>query len=557
MRAVFQALTSSFPATSFTGPCLPSFRRTMPLCSHGMVSARSLAKAGDQGEGALDVMEFLDSLKNYEKLGVPKGAGTESLDGFDLTRMRRLLVALGDPLSKYPVIHIAGTKGKGSTATFISNILRAQGYCVGSYTSPHIMSIHERIVAGKTEDPITPSSFQSLFQDNRNIIEAAISAEQGSLTYFEVLTALAFQYFAAVNVDIAVVEAGLGGARDATNVISPSGLAVAVITNIGKEHLEALGGSIESISLAKSGIIKQGRPVVLGGPLDSRSEEIICKVASSKSSTVIRAFGKGMNYKVGDVKLKANGVFQCCDISVNSTSQDVSPPWKLDRKSLELQMMGFHQLDNALTAICTTLCLRNQGWRVHENSIWSGLEQTFVAGRFHVIPKAIKLGCGDLTLVLDGAHTASSAKALASTLKMVFSSESLALVIAMASDKDHYEFCAQLLSGSIPKVVVATESLVAGGRFRSTPASLLAQTWDRAAKDHNLDVAYLHSEEENETSLPDSAIIITESNSILSSIKKASQLLHLDSRGVVCVTGSLHAVSEVLSLLRTEPSLNA
>lgn len=99
MRAAFQALTSSFPATSFTGPRLPSFRRTMPLCSHGMVSA----KAGNAGEGALDVMEFLDSLKNYEKLGVPKGAGTESLDGFDLARMRRLLVALGDPLSKYPV----------------------------------------------------------------------------------------------------------------------------------------------------------------------------------------------------------------------------------------------------------------------------------------------------------------------------------------------------------------------------------------------------------------------------------------------------------------------
>lgn len=537
-------------------------------------AAAAAANVGEGAGGAPDVIEFLDSLKNYEKVGVPRGAGTESPEGFDLARMRRLISCLGDPLSHYPVVHIAGTKGKGSTAAFISNILRAEGYSVGSYTSPHIMSIHERIIAGKTEEPISPTSFQRLFQDNWKTIEAAILAEQGSLTHFEVLTALAFKYFSQVNVDIAIVEAGLGGARDATNVISPAGLAVAVITNIGKEHLAALGGSLESIALAKSGIIKQGRPVVLGGPLDSHSKEIICKDATSKNARIIPAFGEGMHYGVVDVRLDDDGAFQCCDMSINRTfSHEHASGWKIEKKSLQLRMMGCHQLDNAVTAICTILCLRDQGWRVQENAIWSGLEQTFVTGRFQIVSKAeaARLGGEHITLVLDGAHTASSAKALASTLKMVFPSDPLAFVVAMASDKDHYDFCSQLLSGAIPKVVVATEMLIAGGRFRSTSASFLAQNWDRAAKEKNLEVANSHcygiaghqkavelQSVDERNSRPDPAIVITESESILSAVKKAGQLLQVThKKGVVCITGSLHVVSAVLSLLRADPTTGA
>ncbi|KAI5074185.1 hypothetical protein GOP47_0010146 [Adiantum capillus-veneris] len=444
--------------------------------------------------GAPKVLEFLDSLKNFEKLGVPKGAGTESAEGFDLARMYRLLSAFGDPLSCYPVIHVAGTKGKGSTAAFIGNILRAEGYSVGSYTSPHIMSIHERIVAGKSEDPITPDAFQKLFEDNRKILEEAIAAEQGALTYFEVLSVLAFQYFAQVNVDIAVVEAGLGGARDATNVISAAGLAVAVITNIGKEHSVALGGSLESIALAKSGIIKQGRPVVLGGPLDLHIEEIICEVAASKSSKVIRAFGEGMHHRIGGVTLEDSGAFQSCDLSIDLLFPGGSlRSWKLDKKSLQLRMLGPHQLNNALTAICTILCIRDQGWRIKEDAIWSGLERTFTLGRFQVMPKAesIRLGCDLSTLVLDGA-----------------------LVIAMASDKDHHGFCQELLQGSAPKVVVVTESMVAGGKYRSTAASVLVDCWCQAARTKKLEVLHALTKDDVKGSKPDSVITITDSESI-------------------------------------------
>lgn len=204
---------------------------------------------------------YLDNLKNHEKSGVPKGAGTDSNDGFDLGRMKRLMQSLGNPQSKFKAIHIAGTKGKGSTAAFLSNILRAEGYSVGCYTSPHIKTIRERITLGRLGDPVSAKAVNSLFQRIKVVLDQAVQLEMGCLSHFEVLTAVAFNLFAEENVEIAVIEAGLGGARDATNVISSSDLAASVITTIGEEHLAALGGSLESIAIAKSGIIKHGRPV--------------------------------------------------------------------------------------------------------------------------------------------------------------------------------------------------------------------------------------------------------------------------------------------------------
>ncbi|KAL3524386.1 hypothetical protein ACH5RR_017220 [Cinchona calisaya] len=208
-----------------------------------------------------EFMDFIDNLKNYEKAGVPKGAGTDSDDGFDLGRMRRLLQLLGNPHFKFKSIHIAGTKGKGSTAAFLSSILRAQGYSVGCYTSPHIRTIRERITLGVSGDPVPVKTLNRHFQSLRMVLERAIELENGCLSHFEVLTAVAFSLFAQESVDIAVIEAGLGGARDATNVIPSSTLAAAIITTIGEEHLAALGGSLESIAVAKSGIIKDACPV--------------------------------------------------------------------------------------------------------------------------------------------------------------------------------------------------------------------------------------------------------------------------------------------------------
>lgn len=208
-----------------------------------------------------ELVNYLDNLKNYEKAGVPRGAGTDSRDGFDLGRMRRLMGLLGNPQSKYKTVHIAGTKGKGSTAAFLSNILRSEGYSVGCYTSPHIQTIRERISVGKSGDPVSVESLSYLFQNVKKILDQAVELENGHLSHFEVFTAIAFSLFAQENIEIAVIEAGLGGARDATNIISSSELAASAITTVGAEHLAALGGSLESIATAKSGIIKHSRPV--------------------------------------------------------------------------------------------------------------------------------------------------------------------------------------------------------------------------------------------------------------------------------------------------------
>jgi folylpolyglutamate synthase/dihydrofolate synthase len=141
--------------------------------------------------------------------------------------------------------------------------MREQGYNVGCYTSPHLLTIRERISVGQSGGPVSAELLRDLFGHAKEAIGQSIESEDGALTHFEVFTALSYLLFSQENVDIAIVEAGLGGARDATNVIQSTELAASVITTVGKEHLAALGGSLQSIAVAKSGIIKQERPVML------------------------------------------------------------------------------------------------------------------------------------------------------------------------------------------------------------------------------------------------------------------------------------------------------
>uniref|UniRef100_A0A2N9EAT3 Mur ligase central domain-containing protein n=1 Tax=Fagus sylvatica TaxID=28930 RepID=A0A2N9EAT3_FAGSY len=323
-------------------------------------------------------MEYMDSLKNYEKVGVPKGAGTDSDDGFDLSRMRRLMVRLGNPQSHFKAVHIAGTKGKGSTAAFLSNILRAEGYSVGCYSSPHIQTIRERISLGNFGEPVSAKTLNSIFLQIKKTLDQAMEHENGRMSHFEVFTAIAFTLFARENVDIAVIEAGLGGARDATNIISSSELAASVITTIGEEHLAALGGSLESIAMAKSGIIKHGCPVVLGGPFLPHIECILRDKALSMSSPVVSASDAGNRSTIKGISMLNGRPCQSCDLVIQ-----VERDFKLFLELLDVKlcMLGSHQLQNAATASCAALCLRNLGWRISDGSIRAGLEHTFLLGR--------------------------------------------------------------------------------------------------------------------------------------------------------------------------------
>ncbi|RZB69286.1 Dihydrofolate synthetase isoform B [Glycine soja] len=443
-----------------------------------------------------DFLDYLDSLKNYEKSGVPKGAGTDSSDGFDLGRMRCLMERFGNPHSKFKAVHIAGTKGKASTAAFVSNILRNEGYSVGCYTSPHILTIRERILLGKSGHLVSAKLLNDLFRRIKPDIDQAMKEENGCISHFEVFTTMAFLLFADENVDFAVIEAGLGGARDATNIISSSGLVASVITTIGEEHLAALGGSLETIAMAKAGIIKQDRP----------------------------------SCKLHDVKL---------------------------------QMLGDHQLQNAATATCVALVLRNLGWSISDKSIRYGLEDTYLLGRsqFLTSEEAEVLGLTGSTVLLDGAHTKESAKALMNTIRMAFPKAQLVFVVAMASDKDHVGFAREILSGVHVETVVLTEAAIAGGVTRTTPASLLRDSWIKASGELGIGIVHdgmaeyseLLKEQPvgSESNLGDGKTVLATESCLKGCLRTANQILSRrgDEKRVIVFTGSLHIAASVLASL--------
>ncbi|CAI0454242.1 unnamed protein product [Linum tenue] len=509
-------------------------RRRAPRCSNGGSNPslemflgwkQFFATCREEPEELKDFSAYLDSLTNYEKSGVPKDAGTDSDDGLDLGRMRRLMTRLGDPQSKFKVVHIAGTKGKGSTAAFVSNILRAQGYSVGCYTSPHIMSIRERMTVGKSGDPVASKSLNCLFHKIKGQLDEAVQLENGLLTHFEILTATAFALFAEEKSDIAVIEAGLGGARDATNILSSSELAASVITTICEEHLDALGGSLESIAMAKAGIIKHGVPV--------------------------RSSIKGLSMldcrpcQVNDLVIQAQGDLQL----------------SLELSDVHLQMLGEHQLQNAVTAACTILCLRNQGWQVSDKSIMSGLENTHLLGRSQFLSskEADALGLHGTTILVDGAHTKESANSLMDTIQMAFPDAELAFIVAMARDKNHVAFAKEILSARRLAAVFLTEAEIAGGKSRTTSAEWLRDQWLQACKEVGIkSVQDIVPEEHHQMcssamreSMESSTHLVAE-KSLAVAVQAAGGILGRRTSagkkrpGVVVITGSLHAVSSVL-----------
>ncbi|KAM4076175.1 hypothetical protein ACJW30_12G043200 [Castanea mollissima] len=384
---------------------------------------------------------------------------------------------------------------------------------------------------------------------------------------------MAFTLFARGNVDIVVIEAGLGGARDATNIISSSGLAASVITTIGEEHLAALGGSLESIALAKSGIIKHGCPLVLGGPFLPHIECILRDKALSMSSPVVSASDAGNRSTIKGVSRMNGRPYQSCDLVIQ-----IERDFKLFLELLDVKlcMLGSHQLQNAATATCAVLCLRNLGWRISDGSIRAGLEHTFLLGRSQILTsketEALGLWgvkrpwqvCGPLGRVKKGrpapelsiSHTNESTNALVKTIKMTFGKAPLALVVAMASDKDHVGFAREFLS-----VVLLTEADIAGGKSRTTSASLLRDCWIQASKELGIDIIHDGTTKSREvfnnlllcsaSKLENETILAAES-SLMATLKATNQILRErtgNQSGIIVVTGSLHIVSMVLAAL--------
>ena len=306
-----------------------------------------------------------------------RGTHTPGHSTFHLERISRLLERMGNPHLAVPTIHVAGTKGKGSTAAMIASILSAAGHRVGLYTSPSLHTVTERVRVGM--EPIGQEDFAGLVE--RMWLEVEWVGEHGGygpLMYFEFLTTLAFQHFSEINADFQVIEVGLGGRLDATNVVHP---AVSVITSISLDHTGVLGDTIPQIASEKAGIIKDGVPVVVA-PQDEAALDTIRRIAVERGSPM--------------VDVERSLPWQPYHSDLNGQSFTVRG--LRDTYKVSLPLIGEYQQENAATAIAAAETLMDAGHPLTKGDILDGLRNTRWPGRFQVLR-----GDGPRVIV-DGAH---------------------------------------------------------------------------------------------------------------------------------------------------------
>ncbi|HEV2386721.1 MAG TPA: folylpolyglutamate synthase/dihydrofolate synthase family protein [Candidatus Acidoferrales bacterium] len=329
---------------------------------------------------------------------------------FDLENIRSLTQALGQPHRRYPSAHIAGTNGKGSTAAFLDSILRAAGLATGLYTSPHLERINERIRVGG--QPVPDEEFARSFTRVRQLIERLLATGELAAhpTYFECLTAMAFEVFARRPVDFAVLEVGMGGRLDATNVIKPE---VAIITSIDFDHESYLGHSIEEIAAEKAGIIKPGIPVVSAAER-AAARAVIVRRAEELAAPVVEA---DRAYRLEAVRSEG-GSYRAVAVEVESG----------ERIELAPSLEGRYQLRNALAAAAAARLLARRGFPLTRAAIERGIAQTSWAARLERMGERP-------ALYLDGSHNPAGARELVAFWSEQFPGRRLLLVYGAMRDK--------------------------------------------------------------------------------------------------------------------------
>jgi dihydrofolate synthase/folylpolyglutamate synthase len=396
-------------------------------------------------------VRYLESFIDYEKINAwPYGRSLK------LGRFREFLDALGNPQDALRCIHIAGTKGKGSTCAFIAYILRQAGYRVGLYTSPHLVDFRERIriLKPKTRIQEKKSDFEGMISrdDLKELVirirpdiqKFNARSRHGPLSFFEVYTALAFIYFQEKKADPVVLETGLGGRLDATNVVRPL---VCAITPISYEHTQKLGSTLSRISFEKSGIIKSNNLIgkqltVISAPQEREAMRVIknkCQAMAAKLYVVKR----DIVYK------RAGGGFTVMGLSGKY-------------RNLRSRLLGEHQLINAAVAIGVVEALQNCGIPVSSGSLRRGIHNTIWPGRCEVISR-------NPLVVLDGAQNVASTSSLIAAIKDNFKYKKLILVLGISSDKDIKGICDKL--SRIADEIILTKS----GNPRATPPEELAK----------------------------------------------------------------------------------
>ncbi len=439
-----------------------------------------------------EVMDYLDGYTNYERVTDyrfgPATLGTE--------RIERLLERLGQPQQSVPALHIAGTKGKGSIAHLTARLLEAHGLRVGLYTSPHIESIRERIRVNG--EPLGEERFCECFARVRAAVEALRSDPAlKPPTYFEIITALAFVAFEEAEVNAAVLETGLGGRLDATNV-SPLPVVATAISPISIDHTKQLGGDLVSIAGEKAGILRPGVPLVLA----PQAQEVARFLSSRAAKLGCRL------YRVGrDLKARRAAAPRV-DAPEEPQELELSS-WRGTHSRVSLSLLGEHQVDNAAVALgLAELFLENQNAGPVRSDCLTG------AWRDLVLPGRIEVVGRRPWIILDGAHNPAATRALAQTLPTRFSTDERALLFAAARDKD----IAGMLEIIVPLASTLTLTTIDSPRCMDLE-SIRAQVADRYR-------------------LP----VQIERNP-LDAVRRAHE--QVSASGLVCITGSLYLVGEV------------
>jgi len=362
---------------------------------------------------------FLYGRINYERVD----SQAYSTSDFKLDRMRTLLSILGNPQDQIPAVHVAGTKGKGSTCSMIAAVLAAGGRQVGLYISPHISVFEERM----TVNGVSPSPTQLVDLVNRLLPAVAeMDGMSGQMqpTYFELATALAWLHFLDRGVDIAVLETGLGGRLDSTNICCPK---VCVITNVSRDHTHILGSTVRQIAWEKAGIIKSGVPVVCGVS-HPEALELVEQICSERNAPLILL---GRDVRVSDQRVAQRNDANFVDamprahVNLRIDVQTGGTHWR----DVPVALRGAHQIANTAMAIAALDQLRQQGEPISDQSIGHGLTRVEWPARVEVVSV-------QPTVVIDAAHNWESARALVATLRADFSPRRKILIFAATRDKD-------------------------------------------------------------------------------------------------------------------------
>jgi dihydrofolate synthase/folylpolyglutamate synthase len=369
-----------------------------------------------------EALDYVLKFADYERL--PRSGIV-----WDIKRIERLLRRLGNPQDYTRSVHVAGTKGKGSTAAMIASILQNAGYKVGLYTSPHLLSYTERIrVNGK---PIAEKDWASLVE----IIQPHVEAENalgdlGQLTTFEIFTAMAFLHFSQVKAVWQVLEVGLGGRLDATNVIKPE---VCVIASISYDHMDVLGDTLAKIAGEKCGIIKPGADVV-SAPQFPEAMEVIERVCKEKDVRLIKV-GKDVMWERGEF---------------NQEGQSFKVKGLKGEYKLRIKLLGEHQLENATSAVAAAELLQERGTRISSKNIVEGIWRVDWPGRLQALRKKP-------WVVVDGAHNAYSMLQLGIALTEYFKYDKMKLILGFGADKDIAGMAAEAAKMTKDIILVASK----------------------------------------------------------------------------------------------------